>query len=167
MLLNIKTSRGGIRWQKWFGHCVFIVILNIIIKSFSLPAPTFSALQQIFLELHPPGDLLPLAAAQLVHLDKLKRVGEMISWVRIHDRTLFMEEWEPWSRGYGRRLMFLRLWVWIPALYTGWTFFTFICCKNLLCFYKKTCSLHQSESTFCYVPINWGHFGRITMVILD
>ena len=36
--------------------------------------------------------------------------------------------------GYGRRLMFKRLWVRIPVLYTGWTwhFFTLICCKNCL-----------------------------------
>ena len=27
---------------------------------------------------------------------------------------------EPWSSGYGRRLMFERLWVRIPAPYTGW-----------------------------------------------
>ena len=31
---------------------------------------------------------------------------------------------EPWSSGYGRRLTFQRLWVRIPALYTGWTLFT-------------------------------------------
>ena len=31
--------------------------------------------------------------------------------------------WEPWSSGYGKRLMFQRSWVRIPALYTGWTFF--------------------------------------------
>ena len=39
---------------------------------------------------------------------------------------------EPWSSGYGRRLMIQRLWVRIPAPYTGWTwhFFTLICCKN-------------------------------------
>ena len=30
---------------------------------------------------------------------------------------------EPWSSGYGRRLMFVRSWVQIPALYTGGTFF--------------------------------------------
>ena len=29
---------------------------------------------------------------------------------------------EPWSSGYGRRLMFQRSWVRIPAPYTGWTF---------------------------------------------
>ena len=28
---------------------------------------------------------------------------------------------EPWSSGYGRRLVFGRSWVWIPAPYTGWT----------------------------------------------
>ena len=37
---------------------------------------------------------------------------------------------EPWSSGYGKRLTFLRLWVRIPALYTGRTFFTNIFCKN-------------------------------------
>ena len=37
---------------------------------------------------------------------------------------------EPWSSGYGRRLMFWWFRVQIAALYTGWTFFTLICCKN-------------------------------------
>ena len=37
---------------------------------------------------------------------------------------------EPWSRGYWRRLIFQRSWIWIPAPYTRWTFFTFICCQN-------------------------------------
>ena len=43
---------------------------------------------------------------------------------------------EPWSSGSGRRLMFIMTWVKIPALYTGWTFFTFICCKNCHVFFK-------------------------------
>ena len=30
--------------------------------------------------------------------------------------------WEPWSSGFGRRLVYWRSWVRIPALYTGWTF---------------------------------------------
>ena len=30
----------------------------------------------------------------------------------------------------GKRLTFQRSWVRFPAPYTGWTFFTFICCKN-------------------------------------
>ena len=29
---------------------------------------------------------------------------------------------ESWSSGYGRRFMYRRLWVRIPALHTGWTF---------------------------------------------
>ena len=37
---------------------------------------------------------------------------------------------ESWCSGYGRRLMFQRLWVRNPEPYTGWTFFIFICCKN-------------------------------------
>ena len=32
--------------------------------------------------------------------------------------------------GYGRRLMYWRSWIRIPALFTGWTFFTYFCCKN-------------------------------------
>ena len=42
---------------------------------------------------------------------------------------------EPWSSGYGWRLMFERSWVRILAPYTGWTFghfFTFICCKIVM-----------------------------------
>ena len=35
-----------------------------------------------------------------------------------------------WSSGHGMRLMLRRLWVRIAALYTGWAFFTYICCKN-------------------------------------
>ena len=37
---------------------------------------------------------------------------------------------EPWSSGYGKRLMFQKSFIWILAQYTGWTFFTNICCKN-------------------------------------
>ena len=37
---------------------------------------------------------------------------------------------EPWLSGYGKRLTFQRLWVQIPAPYTGWTFLHIICCKN-------------------------------------
>ena len=33
-----------------------------------------------------------------------------------------LQGWKPWSSGYGRRLMFWRTWVWIPAPYTGWAF---------------------------------------------
>ena len=41
---------------------------------------------------------------------------------------------KPLSSGYGRRLMFEmfeRLWVQIPAPYTGWTFFYWFFCKNV------------------------------------
>ena len=34
--------------------------------------------------------------------------------------VLFLGQ-EPWSGGYGIQLVFRRLWVRIPALYTGWT----------------------------------------------
>ena len=44
-----------------------------------------------------------------------------------------------WSSGYGRRLMFQRSWVRIPAPDTGWTwhFFTLICCKNCIVCLKR------------------------------
>ena len=41
-----------------------------------------------------------------------------------------------WSSGYGRRLMLSRWCVWIPALYTGSTFFAFICCKIVMLVWK-------------------------------
>ena len=44
--------------------------------------------------------------------------------------TLIGHGREPWSSGYERRLTFQRLRVLIAAPYTGWTFFTLICCKK-------------------------------------
>ena len=44
--------------------------------------------------------------------------------------------WEQWSYGYGRRLMLLRLWVWIPVTNTEWNFFNVICCKNSIIYLK-------------------------------
>ena len=44
---------------------------------------------------------------------------------------------EPWSGGYGRRLVFQRLCVQIKAPYTGWTFFSYICCKNCDVYLKR------------------------------
>ena len=52
--------------------------------------------------------------------------------------------------------MLRRSWVWVPALYTGWIFFTFICCKNC-CLFEKT-KINQKEAedgpskeAFCYL----------------
>ena len=46
---------------------------------------------------------------------------------------------EPWSGGYGRRLMFERLWVQIPAQHTRWTWhsFTLICSKKIIVCLKR------------------------------
>ena len=71
----------------------------------------------------------------------------LLKWSNVGTKMLptlrkFLKYWEavqqtkirePWSSGYGWRLMFERSWVWIPAPYHGWTFghfFTLICCKN-------------------------------------
>ena len=48
-----------------------------------------------------------------------------------NNRALLIVQ-EPWSSGYGRRLMYWRPWVRIPALYNGWTFFKSICRKNCI-----------------------------------
>ena len=55
---------------------------------------------------------------------------------------------EPWYGGYGWRLMFERLWVWIPVLYTRWTFghlFTLSCCKNCI-FCLKRPKINKKEA---------------------
>ena len=53
---------------------------------------------------------------------------------------------EPWSSGYERRLKFKRLWVQIPAPYTGWTFFTLICCKNCNNVFLKRRKIIEKEA---------------------
>ena len=61
--------------------------------------------------------------AKSVRLNEIFRLWYLESdWVA--KSSLFGRE--TWSSGYGRRLMFWRSWVQIPALYTGWTF---ILCK--------------------------------------
>ena len=42
--------------------------------------------------------------------------------------------------------MFLRLWVRIPAPYTGWIFFTFICCKNCVNICLKRLKINEKEA---------------------
>ena len=51
------------------------------------------------------------------------REGERRMWQKLWEISLCCWGWEPWSSGYGKRLMFRRSWVQIPAPYTGWTFF--------------------------------------------
>ena len=54
--------------------------------------------------------------------------------------------WEPWSSGYERRRLFQRSWVWIPALYTGWTFFTHLfIVKILMCVWKDENKLKRGR----------------------
>ena len=56
---------------------------------------------------------------------------------------------ELWSSGYGRRLTIQRLWVRIPAPYTGWKrhFFTLICCKicNNVCLKRPKMNEKEAE----------------------
>ena len=50
----------------------------------------------------------------------------------------------PWSSGYGRRLMFVRSWVWIPAPYTGYSWHFSHC---IVCLLEKT-ENKQKEAGF-------------------
>ena len=43
---------------------------------------------------------------------------------------------EPWSSGYGSRLMFQRLWVWIPVPYSEWKFFSHLNVVKIMCVWK-------------------------------
>ena len=52
----------------------------------------------------------------------------MVCTVYFWDKKVIIAR-EPWSGGYGKRLTYRRLWVWIQVPYTGWTFFSYICCK--------------------------------------
>ena len=59
--------------------------------------------------------------------------------------------------GYGRRLLFRRSRIWIPAPYTGWTFFTYICCK--LWMFEKTI-INEKEGRDAHFKKNkLVHFG--------
>ena len=49
----------------------------------------------------------------------------------------YVNEREPRSSGYGRRLMFRRSWVWILALYTLWTFSHIFAVKIVVMFVWK------------------------------
>ena len=63
---------------------------------------------------------------------------------------------EPWSNGYGWRLMFKRLWVWIPVPYTWWTL---ICCKNCNDVCLKRPKINEKEAVV-------GPFKKTTINIL-
>ena len=67
--------------------------------------------------------------------NKICRVRKMTFASKVQN-NLFSLGREPWSSGYGRRLMIWSSWFRIPATYTGWRFLTL---NNLLClFVEKT-----------------------------
>ena len=56
--------------------------------------------------------------------------------IKLSSKDIFSGR-EPWSSGYGRRLIIWKLlWVRIQAVYTGSTFFTFTCCKIVMFVWK-------------------------------
>ena len=65
-------------------------------------------------------------------------LSKQILWDEQSTPTVLTKAKLPWSSGYGMRLMVWRSWVRIPALYTEWIFFIYICCKNFHVCLKKT-----------------------------
>ena len=60
---------------------------------------------------------------------------------------------EPRSNDYERRFILWSLWVQIPATYTGWTFFTFICCKVVMFVWRdKNKQKKAEDGPFLEVP---------------
>ena len=51
--------------------------------------------------------------------------------------TLQLGRWEPWYSGERSRLTIRRLWVWISAAATRWTFFILICSKICVVCWKR------------------------------
>ena len=82
-------------------------------------------------------------------------------------KCMFKESFgrKPWSSGYGRRLIFWRLWVWIPAPYSGWTFFTFIWCKIVLMFVWKRPKINEKDAGMAYLKTGtlffWNEVNKI------
>ena len=66
----------------------------------------------------------------------LRLIKLLPSYARIHRFEVFKSE--PWSSGYGRRLMLWSSWVRIPAQHIGWTCFTYTFCK--ICSKRQTVS---------------------------
>ena len=92
--------------------CLFLLS---ILLSLSLPRQ-LPIQQKTFCEKFSGFDLTPDKNHEyLKALKKDKKTFEM------EEKHNFRRE--PWSSGYGWRLMFQRSWVRIPAPYTGWTFF--------------------------------------------
>ena len=74
---------------------------------------------------------------------------------------------DPWSCGYGRRLMFWRSWVQIPAPYTGWTlhFFTLTCCKNCIACLKRL-KINEKEAGILSIFLkNYGSTYAVSVVV--
>ena len=84
-----------------------------------------------------------IAALMLISLSTIFNTPNPLNPMQV--KTIF--NWrEPWSSGYGRRLMSWRSWVWIPAPYTGWTFSTLTCYKIVLLFVRKRPKRKKEEA---------------------
>ena len=79
-----------------------------------------------------------------------KMYEQQFRWRHFYPLTFVTIGREPWSSDYGRRLTFWRSWVRIPVPYTGWTFFTLICCKVGLMFVWKRPKLNEKDADMAH-----------------
>ena len=72
-------------------------------------------------------------------VDKDEDEAEAVEDDKLFNKNVLKIGREPWSSGYGRRIMFKRLWARILLPYTGWTwhFFTLICCISFVVSLKR------------------------------
>ena len=74
---------------------------------------------------------------------------------------------EPWSSGYGRRLMFQRSWVWIPAPYTGWIFFHIYLLKNCNVCLKRRKKVKEARDEVSKLWLNYEEVNFTTNSLLS
>ena len=100
------------------------------------------------------GDLAKLNVAQSAKIAQSGHNGSTVHrWVaRCQLKNGTIAGREPWSSGYGRRLVFKMSWVQIPAWDSGWTFFILICCQNcIVCLNKPNVNEKEAGYGKCLI----------------
>ena len=124
---NVSVSRDNL-FFKWANPSLFFCYIFVLIKRTNFTEKTVglsrTKIRIVRVEGKHAGHLTTTTAPDWSFFDRLLY---RYPWWGLDK---FIHMWEPWSSGYGKRLTFWRSWVRILEQYTGWTFLTFICCKN-------------------------------------
>ena len=118
-----------------------VSVLALLLKEYEIEGDNFFRLEKIKIKHTEVGVGSYIKKKDWIifgtNVDNLLKAAKNICWLSGLKQST-RNRVEPWSSGYGRRLMFERLWVWIPALYTWWTFFHIYLLKKLYCLFEKT-----------------------------